>query len=93
MDLAKTRFVEQIGPHCPARHCEVPVVRCTDGRQDLLLDPTPSSGGEYKITDTGGQIPHARKLTNTQQFGMLGQLHSRHEPTCGHYRRWKREQR
>ena len=93
MNMEATRFRDLIGPHCPATRCGAQVIRCTDGRQDLLIHPQPETEGDYKITDTGGQIPHARRLTVSQRFGLQGTLHTRHEPTCGEYQRWKRGQR
>jgi hypothetical protein len=56
----------------------------------MLIHPVPDGLGAYKITDTGNQIPFARKLDTTSQFGLQGNLHTRHEDGCELYKRWKR---
>lgn len=90
MKLRDSRFAGQIGPHCPARTCTQDVLRCTDGTRDVLIHPDPTSDGTFKVTDTGYAIPHARRLDAPRQFGQQGNLHTRHEDTCEHYKRWKR---
>lgn len=82
MHFPATRWydTDAIGPHCPARDCEVLVILC-DGVA-ALFDVDPHDEGIYRITDTGGVKPFAATTTVAQRFARTGQLHRRHEVYC-----------